>query len=121
MLLLPKGFLACTSVKLLGVSLMENQKEHHDFKHTPRPVPVKGIRKGLCLNKGHFNMFEQGFGPTREQVAFASFWRARPSQQIPQKVRLVSTVGLSRSYYIADMRGCSIDQPRNLAKSVTVE
>ncbi|MFH1240053.1 MAG: glutamine--fructose-6-phosphate transaminase (isomerizing) [Candidatus Diapherotrites archaeon] len=25
------------------------------------------------------------------------------------------------SYYIADMRGCSIDKPRNLAKSVTVE
>jgi len=25
------------------------------------------------------------------------------------------------SYYIADMRNCSIDQPRNLAKSVTVE
>ena len=25
------------------------------------------------------------------------------------------------SYYIANMRGCNIDQPRNLAKSVTVE
>ena len=25
------------------------------------------------------------------------------------------------SYYIADLRGCPIDQPRNLAKSVTVE
>lgn len=25
------------------------------------------------------------------------------------------------SYYIADYRGCSVDQPRNLAKSVTVE
>jgi len=25
------------------------------------------------------------------------------------------------SYYIADMRGCNVDQPRNLAKSVTVE
>ena len=25
------------------------------------------------------------------------------------------------SYFIADLRGCSIDQPRNLAKSVTVE
>jgi len=25
------------------------------------------------------------------------------------------------SYYIADMRGCDVDQPRNLAKSVTVE
>jgi glucosamine--fructose-6-phosphate aminotransferase (isomerizing) len=25
------------------------------------------------------------------------------------------------SYYIADLRGCNVDQPRNLAKSVTVE
>lgn len=25
------------------------------------------------------------------------------------------------SYYVAKMRGCAIDQPRNLAKSVTVE
>ena len=25
------------------------------------------------------------------------------------------------SYYVAKFRGCSIDQPRNLAKSVTVE
>ena len=25
------------------------------------------------------------------------------------------------SYYIAEMRGCNVDQPRNLAKSVTVE
>jgi glucosamine--fructose-6-phosphate aminotransferase (isomerizing) len=25
------------------------------------------------------------------------------------------------SYYIANFKGCSIDQPRNLAKSVTVE
>ena len=25
------------------------------------------------------------------------------------------------AYYVADFRGCSIDKPRNLAKSVTVE
>jgi glucosamine--fructose-6-phosphate aminotransferase (isomerizing) len=25
------------------------------------------------------------------------------------------------AYHIADMRGCDVDQPRNLAKSVTVE
>ena len=25
------------------------------------------------------------------------------------------------AYYIADMRRCNVDQPRNLAKSVTVE
>ena len=25
------------------------------------------------------------------------------------------------AYHIADLRGCDVDQPRNLAKSVTVE
>lgn len=35
---------------------------------------------------------------------------------------LISCIPLQLlSYHIADMRGCSIDQPRNLAKSVTVE
>jgi glucosamine--fructose-6-phosphate aminotransferase (isomerizing) len=37
-------------------------------------------------------------------------------------VPLVSVVPLQLlSYYIAVMRGCNVDQPRNLAKSVTVE
>jgi glucosamine--fructose-6-phosphate aminotransferase (isomerizing) len=35
---------------------------------------------------------------------------------------LLSTIPLQLlSYYIAVMRGCNVDQPRNLAKSVTVE
>jgi glutamine---fructose-6-phosphate transaminase (isomerizing) len=35
---------------------------------------------------------------------------------------IVATVGLQLfSYHVARLRGCSIDQPRNLAKSVTVE
>jgi glucosamine--fructose-6-phosphate aminotransferase (isomerizing) len=35
---------------------------------------------------------------------------------------LVSTIPLQLlSYHIAVMRGCNVDQPRNLAKSVTVE
>ncbi len=35
---------------------------------------------------------------------------------------LVSVIPLQLlSYYIADIRGCNVDQPRNLAKSVTVE
>jgi glucosamine--fructose-6-phosphate aminotransferase (isomerizing) len=35
---------------------------------------------------------------------------------------LVNTVPLQLlSYHIAVMRGCNVDQPRNLAKSVTVE
>lgn len=40
----------------------------------------------------------------------------------PAFAPLVAAVPLQLlSYYIADMRGCNIDQPRNLAKSVTVE
>jgi glucosamine--fructose-6-phosphate aminotransferase (isomerizing) len=35
---------------------------------------------------------------------------------------LVTTIPLQLlSYHIAVMRGCNVDQPRNLAKSVTVE
>jgi glucosamine--fructose-6-phosphate aminotransferase (isomerizing) len=35
---------------------------------------------------------------------------------------IVATVALQLfSYHVARLRGCSIDQPRNLAKSVTVE
>jgi glucosamine--fructose-6-phosphate aminotransferase (isomerizing) len=35
---------------------------------------------------------------------------------------ILTTVPLQLlSYYIAVMRGCNVDQPRNLAKSVTVE
>jgi len=35
---------------------------------------------------------------------------------------LISAVPLQLlSYHIAVMRGCNVDQPRNLAKSVTVE
>jgi glucosamine--fructose-6-phosphate aminotransferase (isomerizing) len=37
-------------------------------------------------------------------------------------VPLLATIPLQLlAYHIAVMRGCSIDQPRNLAKSVTVE
>jgi glucosamine--fructose-6-phosphate aminotransferase (isomerizing) len=35
---------------------------------------------------------------------------------------IVTTIPLQLlSYHIAVMRGCNVDQPRNLAKSVTVE
>jgi glucosamine--fructose-6-phosphate aminotransferase (isomerizing) len=37
-------------------------------------------------------------------------------------VPLVSVIPLQLlAYHIAVMRGCNVDQPRNLAKSVTVE
>jgi len=37
-------------------------------------------------------------------------------------VPLLATIPLQKlAYYIAVMRGCNVDMPRNLAKSVTVE
>jgi len=37
-------------------------------------------------------------------------------------VPLVSVLPLQlRAYHIAVMRGCNVDQPRNLAKSLTIE
>jgi glucosamine--fructose-6-phosphate aminotransferase (isomerizing) len=46
--------------------------------------------------------------------------------QVPETIEalspLINTVPLQLlSYHIAVMRGCNVDQPRNLAKSVTVE
>jgi len=41
---------------------------------------------------------------------------------IPALMPLLATVPLQLlAYHIAVMRGCDVDQPRNLAKSVTVE
>jgi glucosamine--fructose-6-phosphate aminotransferase (isomerizing) len=40
----------------------------------------------------------------------------------PQLTPIIMTVPLQLlAYYIAVRRGCDVDQPRNLAKSVTVE
>jgi glucosamine--fructose-6-phosphate aminotransferase (isomerizing) len=40
----------------------------------------------------------------------------------PALIPMVSVIPLQLlSYHIAVMRGCNVDQPRNLAKSVTVE
>ena len=46
-------------------------------------------------------------------------WIPRTSEEISPIPTAVALQLLS--YYIARERGCSIDQPRNLAKSVTVE
>jgi glucosamine--fructose-6-phosphate aminotransferase (isomerizing) len=43
-------------------------------------------------------------------------------ETVEQLVPILASVPLQLlSYYIAVMRGCNVDQPRNLAKSVTVE
>jgi glucosamine--fructose-6-phosphate aminotransferase (isomerizing) len=46
-------------------------------------------------------------------------WLPRVSELLSPLVNVVPLQLLA--YYIADLRGCDVDQPRNLAKSVTVE
>ena len=46
----------------------------------------------------------------------------RVPQTIPQLLPVLTTIPLQLlAYHIAVLRGCDVDQPRNLAKSVTVE
>jgi glucosamine--fructose-6-phosphate aminotransferase (isomerizing) len=53
--------------------------------------------------------------------AMAEFTLAVPAT-IEPLMPLISVIPLQLlSYHIAVMRGCNVDQPRNLAKSVTVE
>ncbi|CAE8616869.1 unnamed protein product [Polarella glacialis] len=51
----------------------------------------------------------------------ASFVIRCPATKLELEPLIVAIPLQLLSYYIADERGCSIDQPRNLAKSVTVE
>ena len=60
----------------------------------------------------------QGDAELASQVDHALYIPEAPENLIP----LLATVPLQLlAYHIAEMRGCDVDQPRNLAKSVTVE
>jgi len=61
---------------------------------------------------------------TREEPALAG--KVDYEFRIPETVDLLTPILASiplqlLAYYIAVKRGCNVDQPRNLAKSVTVE
>ncbi len=60
----------------------------------------------------------QGDADAAEQVDYPLFIPPAPEPLLP----ILSTIPLQLlSYHIALLRGCDVDQPRNLAKSVTVE
>ncbi len=59
--------------------------------------------------------------PTSEVAAIADDV-IRVPETIPELQPIVSVVPLQLlAYHVAERRGCDVDQPRNLAKSVTVE
>ena len=66
-------------------------------------------------------MFSKIFIP-----ALSAFFSMKPSTKGPFHTDLLTPILASVplqlfAYYVAVRRGCNIDQPRNLAKSVTVE
>jgi glucosamine--fructose-6-phosphate aminotransferase (isomerizing) len=49
-------------------------------------------------------------------------WGGHAYAQAAGRVRPLTVIPLQLlSYYVATLRGCDVDRPRNLAKSVTVE
>ena len=63
-------------------------------------------------------MLTEGDSDGASEVDYPLFIPETPEMLLP----LVTTVPLQLlSYHIALLRGCDVDQPRNLAKSVTVE
>jgi glucosamine--fructose-6-phosphate aminotransferase (isomerizing) len=75
-----------------------------------RELKLKGAALIVITDKGNTDFDE-----------IASFTIYCPSAKLQFEPVLVAIPLQLLSYYIADMRECSIDQPRNLAKSVTVE
>ena len=60
----------------------------------------------------------QGDQDTPAQVDHTLYIPPAPEILVP----LLATIPLQLlAYHIAELRGCDVDQPRNLAKSVTVE
>ena len=60
----------------------------------------------------------EGDEEAASEVDYPVFVPEAPDLLLP----IVTTVPLQLlSYYVARLRGCDVDQPRNLAKSVTVE
>ena len=68
-------------------------------------------------------LFESKYGTmcTKGYISLADFVIEIPEASDALSP-LITTIPLQLlSYHIAVMRGCNVDQPRNLAKSVTVE
>ena len=62
--------------------------------------------------KNERNIFNYGH-------SFGHAIEAATNFQVPHGVAV--TIGMDMANHIAVMRGCNVDQPRNLAKSVTVQ
>jgi len=89
---------------------MKSDPAYEQTKHNIRELKAKDAALIILTNEGNDDFSD-----------VASFVLYCPDTKLELEP-LLSVIPMQLfSYFIADMRGCSIDQPRNLAKSVTVE
>ena len=82
---------------------------------------------GNAATGGNHNSYDKGYGvwdpvkdaPVPEGVADAVV-RLDDYEEVLMPLQLIVPLQLF-AYYMAVLRGCDVDKPRNLAKSVTVE
>lgn len=95
---------------VICIAMKEDKAVYERIIENHRELTAKGAALVAVTDKGNTDFDD-----------IASFVIQCPVTK-PQFQPLVTILPLQLlSYYIADMRECSIDQPRNLAKSVTVE
>ena len=76
-----------------------------------RRRPTVKARGGLVVSVGSDEQ-SHGLADDRIDVPDTSEWLSPILNTVPLQLL---------AYFVADLRGCDIDKPRNLAKSVTVE
>ena len=107
---LKHGTISLIEKGTLVVALMANDEVFAKTLSNIKEVKARGARVLIVTTKKHENeVSDMDFGfilPDIDPLLAAS------TQVIPMQLL---------SYYTSKLRGCDIDKPRNLAKSVTVE
>ena len=104
------GPIALIDRTMTTLALAPNDRMHDKVVNNIKEVKA---RDGVVLA-----VLTEGDTELASQVDHALYIPEAPENLIP----LLATVPLQLlAYHIAEMRGCDVDQPRNLAKSVTVE
>ena len=86
--------------------------------------PRRGVRESGEQHPGGESPGAKSWPSSQKETAKSSPWRTTPLKFLVRMRRLrpVDFHPMQLlSYHIALLRGCNVDQPRNLAKSVTVE
>ena len=107
---LKHGTIALMEPETLVISLATQDSLYEKMRSNTQEVKARGAHVVAIAKEGNDSIKEQS-----EQVVY-----------IPQcrddLTPLISVVPLQLfAYYVAKVRGCNIDKPKNLAKSVTVE